>query len=317
MSSLEFLDTILDSSSSVDEHSGVNFRLMLYATSLAHIQRTIPENREFDVPELLQIGSVAGHEFLKHLDEKLKPQKLAKCTGDDIRALFLLAFGTILAVGYADDTGSNATPEKQRQFKAMQEHICQILAHYVTYLGSQLGLPLASGTEQFMLEAAPEKWRKQGIFRWSNRSGHAQGFGAGADFPMFSGLGGANSQFASLYPEFDGMGHIQNSEGMCTAESENAGASVGFHYQNDHERNGWGLPPGTHATHASSSAIPDFRFGFPRNETIDPYSDAVNSAISDSHNAHLNAWMFIDSVAEEGCTCLVLAEPERTEYLLV
>lgn len=260
MSSPAFLDTILDSSSSVDEQSGINFRLMLYATSLAHIQQTLPDGNEFDVPDLLQIGSVAGHEFLKHLDEKLKPQKLAKCTGDDIRSLFLLAFGTILAVGYANDKAPNASPETQHQFKAMQEHICQILAHYVAYLGSQLGLPLARGTEKFMLEAAPEKWRKQGIFRWSTPCSQIQSFSAAAEFPMQPGLDNPECHFAEPNPNFGAMDPTQVAEFTHAIESQNAGISVGSHAQGDLDA--WTLPAEIHATDASSHTSPDI-FYFP------------------------------------------------------
>ncbi|KAH7386540.1 hypothetical protein BKA64DRAFT_145627 [Cadophora sp. MPI-SDFR-AT-0126] len=319
MSSPEFLHTILDSSTSLDEKSGMNFQLMLYATSLAHIQQTAPNNHEYSITDLLQIGSVAGHNFLKYLDDKFKPQKLAKCTGDDIRALFLLAFGTILAVGYADDKAVNVrTPEKQRQFKAMQEHICQILAHYVTYLGSQLGLPLAGGTERFMLEAAPEKWRKQGIFRWSSPFGGPQGFDVGAaEFGTLSGLGCDDSRFAGLCSDFGGVDYIQNDEcmSMHTTRIQITGASGEFQYHD--APNGWDLLSEAHAAHESNFATPDFCSGFLHPGTLDPPSGGMDSAISDSNPAHLNAWKFIDSVAEAGCTCRVLVEPERTEHLLV
>jgi hypothetical protein len=48
----------------------------------------------------------------------------------------------------------------------MQEHLCQILAHYVVYLGSQLSLQIHSDVEQFVLESAAARWKKQGTFEW-------------------------------------------------------------------------------------------------------------------------------------------------------
>jgi len=48
----------------------------------------------------------------------------------------------------------------------MQDHLCQILAHYVLYLGSQLGIQIAGHVEQFILEAAAARWKKQGNFEW-------------------------------------------------------------------------------------------------------------------------------------------------------
>lgn len=50
--------------------------------------------------ELYQISDRAGQDFLKFLDRELKPDSLKTCSKGDFQALFLLLFGTILAVGY-------------------------------------------------------------------------------------------------------------------------------------------------------------------------------------------------------------------------
>jgi hypothetical protein len=57
------------------------------------------------------------------------------------------------------------------QVQAMQDHLCQILAHYVVYLGSQLTLPIATHVEQFILEAAAARWYKEGNFEWFTTPG--------------------------------------------------------------------------------------------------------------------------------------------------
>jgi hypothetical protein len=59
----------------------------------------------------------------------------------------------------------------QGQLQAMQSHLCQILAHFVVYLGSQLSLPIASHVEQFILEAAAARWHKEGNFEWLTTPG--------------------------------------------------------------------------------------------------------------------------------------------------
>jgi hypothetical protein len=59
----------------------------------------------------------------------------------------------------------------QAQVQAMQDHLCQILAHYVVYLGSQLTLPIATHVEQFILEAAAARWYKEGNFEWLTTPG--------------------------------------------------------------------------------------------------------------------------------------------------
>jgi hypothetical protein len=53
----------------------------------------------------------------------------------------------------------------------MQDHLCQILAHYVVYLGSQLSLLIATYVEQFIVEAAVAKWGKEGNFEWLTTPG--------------------------------------------------------------------------------------------------------------------------------------------------
>jgi len=52
----------------------------------------------------------------------------------------------------------------------MQDHLCQILAHYVVYLGSRLNLPIRSQVSRFILEAASARWYKEGNFKWRNAS---------------------------------------------------------------------------------------------------------------------------------------------------
>jgi hypothetical protein len=48
----------------------------------------------------MTISALAGHDVLKFLEGKLKPDSLKACTKEDFQAFFLLIFGTILAVGY-------------------------------------------------------------------------------------------------------------------------------------------------------------------------------------------------------------------------
>ncbi len=78
-----------------------NFQRMLYAQSLAYNQATEPDEEELGILELQHIGAVSGHAFLAELDQKLTPMALANSSHDSLQALFLLIFGTILAVGYS------------------------------------------------------------------------------------------------------------------------------------------------------------------------------------------------------------------------
>lgn len=52
----------------------MSFQRMLYAESLAYVKSNTSSNDHLSVPELHQVGALAGHSFLKFLEEKLKPQ---------------------------------------------------------------------------------------------------------------------------------------------------------------------------------------------------------------------------------------------------
>jgi hypothetical protein len=76
------------------------------AISLAHTQQSSDHEYLLSVPDLQKIGALAGKRCLKFLDNTLTASSLAKIfkernAKEKLQALFLLAFGTILAIGYA------------------------------------------------------------------------------------------------------------------------------------------------------------------------------------------------------------------------
>jgi hypothetical protein len=77
-----------------------DFQQMLYAQSLAYTQTPTSHPDYLSITQLEQIAAIAGHSLLLELDRKLTPDHLAKCSKHDLQALFLIAFGAILAVGY-------------------------------------------------------------------------------------------------------------------------------------------------------------------------------------------------------------------------
>jgi hypothetical protein len=82
------------------------FRLMIYAISLAHTQQNPDHEDQLSVLDLQKLGAFAGKRCLKFLDAVLNPSSLARIfkqrnVREMLQALFLVAFGTILAVGYA------------------------------------------------------------------------------------------------------------------------------------------------------------------------------------------------------------------------
>ncbi|PQE06195.1 Zn(II)2Cys6 transcription factor protein [Rutstroemia sp. NJR-2017a BBW] len=176
LSSPQFLELI---GPFIEEKSKAYFQRMIYFITLAYTQKHAPDRQRQRICILSQIGSITGHEFLKVLDEKLKPQSLKDCTKDDLYALFLLVVGTILAVGYTEPDAeycfsqnreaSSPTQGRSGEFQAMRDFLCQILAHYMVYLGSQLSLHVAGHVEILILQAAPIRWHKKGSFGWETR----------------------------------------------------------------------------------------------------------------------------------------------------
>ena len=137
---------------------------MIYAIYLAYTQPTDPDRHHWSIPKLHQIGSLADYKLLESLDKCMKLQNLKNCSGGELRSLCLMIIGKILAIGYTDPGNSSTTPKNGAQVKAKQSFLCQILAHYAIYLGSQLKLPMASGSHQFSLEAALARGDKESLF---------------------------------------------------------------------------------------------------------------------------------------------------------
>ena len=54
------------------------------------------------------------------------------------------------------------------QSYAMRDHLCQILAHFIIYLGSRLDLQFDHRAEQLIIEGAAARWHKEGFFEWAD-----------------------------------------------------------------------------------------------------------------------------------------------------
>jgi hypothetical protein len=54
------------------------------------------------------------------------------------------------------------------QSHKMRDHLCQILAHFIIYLGSRLDLQIDHRAEQFIIESAAARWYKEGFFEWAD-----------------------------------------------------------------------------------------------------------------------------------------------------
>jgi len=97
MSSLRFQDMI---SSCISNSLAGYFRLMMYTSSIIYNHGPQPSYSRFALGDFFKVRSLAGAKVLAGLEKLLLPAELAKATTEKIRAIFLMLFGTILAVLY-------------------------------------------------------------------------------------------------------------------------------------------------------------------------------------------------------------------------
>jgi hypothetical protein len=76
------------------------FQRMLHALLHARV-RSLGFPYTFSGTDFQQVAAPAGSSVLAELDNRLTPDRLAKCSHQQLQALFLVIFGATLAVGYA------------------------------------------------------------------------------------------------------------------------------------------------------------------------------------------------------------------------
>jgi len=131
------------------------FQAMLYGTWLSNGH---PDQ------VLGRLGISAGAKFLQYLDKELNSQPLLTLSVEKRQALFLLTFGTILAIGYtrrscASDGHANMS---QELWDPMREFLCGILAHHFVLLGKSIGVEFGKDTEELILHHSLARWYKKG-----------------------------------------------------------------------------------------------------------------------------------------------------------
>jgi hypothetical protein len=77
------------------------FRLLVYTSSLLYNLGSGVSHSGCTPLELRITRSHAGTALLENLEKLLRPADLAKAVPEKLRAIFLVLFGTILAVGYS------------------------------------------------------------------------------------------------------------------------------------------------------------------------------------------------------------------------
>ncbi|KAK3393909.1 hypothetical protein B0H63DRAFT_30521 [Podospora didyma] len=173
--SLQFQDETVSG-----DNLATEFRRFLLATSLVHSGWR--GDKDVTQRDLCAAGHISGYRLMKQLDRVLTPQFLAKCGRDSCQVLFLLVLGVVLGVGYSSqnltDSPSFPTQLLGAEFQksptlwlAMKEHLCQMLAHHLIFLGSLLGIKLDTGLERRIIDTAISRWNKMEAFVWADATG--------------------------------------------------------------------------------------------------------------------------------------------------
>ncbi|KAE9370956.1 hypothetical protein N431DRAFT_412750 [Stipitochalara longipes BDJ] len=120
-----------------------------YASLIPISRRRIRVQQQTSPNPAIYSTAILGEKCLFILEQQLKPTILSNYSSRRLRALFLLIFGVILLAATADpacelptfpeeDPARSATP--RTLFDVLQLHLCNMLVHYLTFLGSKLGL---------------------------------------------------------------------------------------------------------------------------------------------------------------------------------
>nr|CDP22309.1 Putative protein of unknown function [Podospora anserina S mat+] len=118
-------------------------------------------------------GTMSGSRMLLALDKLLTPQYLGKLSRESCQVLFLVVLGAVLGVGYSSKSMGQEMerqPEAGMQVEdwefqqsptlwlAMRDHLCQMLAHHLIYLGGLLGIKMDTEMERRVIEWAGKGW---------------------------------------------------------------------------------------------------------------------------------------------------------------
>ncbi|KAK4187922.1 hypothetical protein QBC35DRAFT_497666 [Podospora australis] len=154
---------------------GADFQQFLLATSLSHTGSGSGQEAGLNPFEVGFAGQVSGSRLLLKLDRILTPQYLSKLSRSSCQVLFLFVLGAVLGVLYSTsstamqmqgmhspDFPADLVDEQLQQsptlWLAMREHLCQMLAHHLIYLGGMLGIKLETGMERRIIECAGKGW---------------------------------------------------------------------------------------------------------------------------------------------------------------
>jgi hypothetical protein len=156
-----------------------SFRTFLLTTSMSRNHwrgnAAVPLSHD----DICRASLTSGFGVINGLDRILTPQHVARCDIGACQTLFLLLLGTAIGVSYSTRlTESPSFPPESSTgplfqssptlWLAMREHLCQMLAHHLVYLGSILGIKLETAVERSIIEGVVQRWHKTEAYVWAD-----------------------------------------------------------------------------------------------------------------------------------------------------
>jgi hypothetical protein len=152
-----------------------NFRAFVFSSSLSYSGW---KDRDVSLRDLCHTGRRSGSALVQQLDRILTPQFLARLGQDSARAMLLVVLGIVIGVAYAEadadsppfpaDAAPASADKPTTLWVAMKEHLCQMLAHHLVFLGSMAGVKFSTEVEQQIIDTAVNRWNKHEVNMWAD-----------------------------------------------------------------------------------------------------------------------------------------------------
>jgi len=163
-----------------EKHS-TRFWAILYSSSLAYIYDSrATYDSDLNIDDLRRITYATGSELLLYLDTFLASHRLSKLPQDHVRIFLLVTFGVTIAIAYSTALCDSLSydvkaPEfhdgniPKTLWQAMQQHLAQMMAHYLVILASRIGVVLRRDLEREIISSLMIEIIRRGVFVWVAR----------------------------------------------------------------------------------------------------------------------------------------------------
>ena len=142
----------------LEEDICTNLRLLVKTSSLLYTCKDSP-HPYISSNQLHLIRSSVGAKTLKTLEHALKTTALAKASKEKLKSLFLILFGSIIAVAY--------TTTATKDLEEARYELLRILVHHMLFIGERIGLLDCDVTKQRLAGSYHNIWNKTGMFEWT------------------------------------------------------------------------------------------------------------------------------------------------------